>query len=652
MDSIAVLAKEMGRFRSTDRKGLGFAFRKIAGALAAIHTLLAIATDLQKQISSMAAVQIEIALSVDDKDDIKAEASGCQAALDLTTNISQMNIFPISDVLRSPCFATYKTANVLLSEFNKKISEAQEAASIFQWTEMPFTGLPLAALTEDDKTWTENVQIMPSSEASTQDSERDAVRTSRDFSTILKVPHVASSLLFDAPFISNALEMASNQIRVTFDLEREMVKSMGLSENHDVKTDITDSPFIRSSTKGALSDTIKPEWPQSTVENIAVNAAMLSSQASTQGPEIDSVHTSRDFSPILTVLHAASSFLFDAPIISNALENASDQILVTFDLEREMAKSMSQNEYEAGKTDITGPPFILSSAKGALRDTIKPERTHQRVIEIPVFMPNSKAQSLAEDIAVNAAMLSSQASTQGPEMDSVRTSRDFSSILAAPHAASSLLFGAPLISSALENASDQILVTFDLEREMVKSMSQNEYEAGKTDITIRSSTGSALIGTILPEGITLEGGMEALPERDGPGIISILKNISAKGWKDLAMEDLANNIDFSLAIAAAMQKDGHSAVKDLAMTLPSYSEDLYEMAVTPAPHVMPSLRQDVSLLKDAATETQIGGNVAHFHNTFNIVVNVKGRTETEIKELGKKIGLILSDEMRQYGGIS
>jgi hypothetical protein len=633
LDSIAVLTKEMWKFRSTDRKGLGFAFRKIAGALAAIHTLLTIATDLQKQISSMAAVQVEIALSMEDKDDIKAEASGCQAALDLTMDISQINIFPISEVLRSPCFATY---------FNTKISEAQEAASIFQWTEMPFTGLPLA----------ENVQIMPSSEASTQGPEIDSVRTSRDFSTILKVPYAASSLLFDAPFISNALEMASNQIRVTFDLEREMVKSIGLSENQDVKTDITDSPFIRSSTKGALSDTIKPERPQFAVENIAFNAAMLSSEASTQGPEIDSVRTSRDFSAIFTVLHAASSFLFDAPIISNALENASDQILVTFDLEREMVKSMSQNEYEAGKTDIGGPPFILSSAKGALRDTIKPERAHQRVIEIPVFMPNSKAQSLAEDIAVNAAMLSSEASTQGPEIDSVRTSRDLSTILAAPHAASSLRFGAPLISSLLENASDQISVTFDLEREMVKSMGQDEYEAGKTDITIRSSTGSALIGTILPEGITLEGGIETLPERYGPGVISTLKNISAKGWKDLAMEDLANNIDFSLAIAAATQKDGHSAVKDLAMTVPSHSGGLYEMTVTPAPHVMPSLRQDVSLLKDAATQTQIGGNVAHFHNTFNIVVNVKGRTETEIKDLGKKIGLILSDEMRQYGGIS
>jgi hypothetical protein len=274
------------------------------------------------------------------------------------------------------------------------------------------------------------------------------------------------------------------------------------------------------------------------------------------------------------------------------------------------------------------------------------------VIEIPVFMPNSKAQSLAEDIAVNAAMLSSEASTQGPEIDSVRTSRDLSTILAAPHAASPLLFGAPLISSALEMASDQIRVTFDLEREMEKSMGRIEYEDGKTDITIRSSAGSALIDTILPEGIAFEEGTGTSQKRDSPGIISILKNISAKGWKDLAMEDLANSIDFSQSIAAAVQKDGYSAVKDLALAVPPHGGGLYEIDVIAASHVMPFMRQDVSLLKDAATQTQIGGNVTHLHNTFNIVVNVKGRTETEIKDLGKKIGLILSDEMRQYGGIS
>lgn len=40
-----------------------------------------------------------------------------------------------------------------------------------------------------------------------------------------------------------------------------------------------------------------------------------------------------------------------------------------------------------------------------------------------------------------------------------------------------------------------------------------------------------------------------------------------------------------------------------------------------------------------------------FNNTFNITVNMKGREdEAEMRELGKKIGLILTEELKRYGG--
>ncbi|WP_424358897.1 hypothetical protein [Methanocella sp. MCL-LM] len=43
--------------------------------------------------------------------------------------------------------------------------------------------------------------------------------------------------------------------------------------------------------------------------------------------------------------------------------------------------------------------------------------------------------------------------------------------------------------------------------------------------------------------------------------------------------------------------------------------------------------------------------VSNFHNTFNITVNVKSGEERELKDLGKKIGQILSEEIKRYGGI-
>ncbi|CAJ36893.1 hypothetical protein [Methanocella arvoryzae] len=45
-------------------------------------------------------------------------------------------------------------------------------------------------------------------------------------------------------------------------------------------------------------------------------------------------------------------------------------------------------------------------------------------------------------------------------------------------------------------------------------------------------------------------------------------------------------------------------------------------------------------------------HTANFNNTFNITVNVSGGSEeAEMKELGRKIGQILSEELKRYGGM-
>lgn len=52
-----------------------------------------------------------------------------------------------------------------------------------------------------------------------------------------------------------------------------------------------------------------------------------------------------------------------------------------------------------------------------------------------------------------------------------------------------------------------------------------------------------------------------------------------------------------------------------------------------------------------ANESNTTNKVSSFHNTFNITVNVKSGEERELKDLGKKIGQILSEEIKRYGGI-
>jgi len=54
---------------------------------------------------------------------------------------------------------------------------------------------------------------------------------------------------------------------------------------------------------------------------------------------------------------------------------------------------------------------------------------------------------------------------------------------------------------------------------------------------------------------------------------------------------------------------------------------------------------------DTAAPSSAGGNTFHFQNTFNIVVNTKAAgDERGLRELGRKIGVILSEEMKRYGG--
>jgi hypothetical protein len=52
------------------------------------------------------------------------------------------------------------------------------------------------------------------------------------------------------------------------------------------------------------------------------------------------------------------------------------------------------------------------------------------------------------------------------------------------------------------------------------------------------------------------------------------------------------------------------------------------------------------------SETNTTTRVANFHNTFNITVNLQSAEERDLKDLGKKIGQLLSEELKRYGGLS
>ena len=83
------------------------------------------------------------------------------------------------------------------------------------------------------------------------------------------------------------------------------------------------------------------------------------------------------------------------------------------------------------------------------------------------------------------------------------------------------------------------------------------------------------------------------------------------------------------------------------------TEMFHEASLASAPRALDNVLQMFSgSLGETAAPSSIGSNTFHFQNTFNIVVNTKAAgDESGLRELGRKIGLILSEEMKRYGGL-
>ncbi len=107
------------------------------------------------------------------------------------------------------------------------------------------------------------------------------------------------------------------------------------------------------------------------------------------------------------------------------------------------------------------------------------------------------------------------------------------------------------------------------------------------------------------------------------------------------------NLAVSMAAAQAAQKAGTSVIRDFVRASPSTRGNFNAQALAD--------RNVVNVSMPGVTvERETSGNVGRnstFHNTFNISITMKGGgEESDMKELGKKIGRILSDEIKRYGG--
>lgn len=146
-------------------------------------------------------------------------------------------------------------------------------------------------------------------------------------------------------------------------------------------------------------------------------------------------------------------------------------------------------------------------------------------------------------------------------------------------------------------------------------------------------------------------------------IIKLINNVTAQstmdamaGVKSMTMpvtvqkaqaRDPVISLAVSMSAAHAAQVAGASAIEDFVLASPSIAGGTQSPAMAD--------RNIVNVSMPGVTvEREMGGSVnktSNFHNTFNINITMKGGGEEgDLKELGKKIGRILSDEIKRYGG--
>ncbi|MCD1294325.1 hypothetical protein CUJ83_04845 [Methanocella sp. CWC-04] len=115
--------------------------------------------------------------------------------------------------------------------------------------------------------------------------------------------------------------------------------------------------------------------------------------------------------------------------------------------------------------------------------------------------------------------------------------------------------------------------------------------------------------------------------------------------------ETANGISLMIAASGALQAAGSPDINSITMMAPYYRSESKEFSLTTAPRAMDTVLQMIQGTSGLSRPEQ-AARTSNFYSTFNITVNVKsGNDENELRELGKKIGVILSEELKRYGGI-
>ncbi|MCZ7359321.1 MAG: hypothetical protein O8C55_04525 [Candidatus Methanoperedens sp.] len=609
MTAIDGLIEEAGELDRYCRKSFEPAIREMEGIDATIQALISIALELQKQLSNLIIFRIKPPLPIEEgKEETGAGKDEATAIQQFIISIGAVNLYSLAEAIRD----TFEPF------------EAQTSG--IAWIFSPYAFLEKPSIIEP-----ETIEKLAGKKSVLEETLQKNVNIEKEkFSTskvISETENLYSDLYTDlkksALVINDLKNICDNFENIT--IERDSI----ISEKDIILNKPSD---LIEGYKEEAEETGRNEIldVKTFSDNLHYFSRIIEDASNSLYTGISELHEITDTSSLnknltehfestalikdLTDVYSSQETFKSSNIISDLSETVAmiSKALQTGFLESQTTTDISSHGFVSLKTLQSSSNFseISSLNKISTRvshpaeiktDDQKPIKySDQSIFEVPAFRPRMSS----EDAAINFSKLSNAISKKSHEKESISISEPSINV-----------------SNAFETISSYIAKASEVDRQT------SEMARGGVIDTDKISWQSPLLNLMLSEGGSAALELDRLAINGNSGLTEAVQ--------------MAN-----IAIGThALEKAGSSAMNNIDLML---SQD-YRM---PSPGTVQNALQILSVSqKDTAGGTH-SGNTINFQNTFNIVVDIKnGGKETELRELGRKIGQILSDEIRRYGGI-
>ena len=634
MTAIDNLVKKADELNKDCLKNLGLTIEEIVDAGGMIQTLIDIALDLQDKMSRLIVTHIEFELPFEEgKAEIPAKSDIEPYPLqihDHLINIGPINIFSIagalSDTIREFTAQTTGVASIFTpyAFFDTSQSYSREYAGM-----LPFTGIKEPEKKEQEK----QASIIDKTHSIGTGTLYPGLKES---ALIIKEMETIRDRMAVLP-IEKGSAPASIPVGVYTNVPVSVPVGVAAGVPASVSANVPVSVPDRADIPGKVADT--QVLPGYEIEYAAGSEIVK---------DIDEfsgyVHNFfRIVENISTTIKTSISEARDVTDISS-LQKISMEALTAVDLDitsTAVRTRISEIHSAAEMHESAGIFSIEGISTGALptADVSKSEPLHkitpvQQMIEVPDFMPVEKVPTTIEESVINAAALTNAI---GREFMAEKETLSYSREVMTPSLADvhmvqpSISTSSVLVSNAFNTISDYFTIASELGSQMTDMM-----EYGGEEVSDIFTHGSPI---------------DLLVTGEDTGTALSLERI-VFGGND-GTSGIEPGVGLSITTTESLIKEGASAINDVFLSLP---QDRTGYGGLPAATVPRAMENVMQMFYGSRNETNpLSPNersTNHFQNTFNVVVNMKGAgDEHELRELGRKIGTILSDEIKRYGGV-